>query len=46
MATLCFVLLRSGRVIDGPYDSYFLCLLLALELPTYLRLWLYWRAQR
>lgn len=46
MATLLFVLLRSSRVIDGAYDSYFLCLLVALELPAYWRLALYWRANR
>ena len=46
MGTRLFVILKALRVIDLPGDTYWLCLLLAIELPAYARLWLYWRASR
>ena len=46
MATLIFVCLKAGKIIDTPWDWYWCCLLLALELPQYLRLLVYWRAKR
>ena len=43
MATLIFVCLKAGKVIETPYDWPICCLLLALEGPVYLntlRLWM------
>ena len=46
MGTVLFIILKALRVIDLPGDTYVLCLLLALEVPAYLRLWMYWRASK
>ena len=43
MATLAFVLLVWAGKVNTPYDSYWLCLLLALDTQTLLRLWIYRR---
>ena len=43
MALLVFLGLKASRVIDSPFDWYWVCLLLALEGPGYLntlRLWM------
>lgn len=41
-----FLMLKACRVIDSPYDLYWFCLLLSMEIPAWTRLWLYWRAKR
>ena len=45
MATLMFVCLKAGKVIETPYDWPIFCALLALELPQYIRIALYWRSK-
>ena len=46
MATLLFLCLKASKVYDTPVDWAVFCLLLALEGPQYLRVWLYWKAKR
>ena len=46
MATLGFLLLKVLRVLETPYDLYWVCLLFALEGPQYLRIALWWRHGR
>lgn len=41
MATLIFIWCRAFFDLNSQYDIYFLCLLLALEVPQYLRILLY-----
>lgn len=47
MGSLLYLLMKLSRGYDAfPYDSEVFCLLLAVEVPQYLRLWLYGRARR
>jgi len=43
MSTLLFIWLRAYIGLNSIYDTYFACLLLALEGPAYLRIWFYLR---
>lgn len=43
MGTLLFILRALLQPLNWPYDFPFACLLLALELPGYWRVWLLWR---
>ena len=38
MATLLFLLIKALVDLNFPFDSYFVCLLVALEFPQYLRI--------
>ena len=46
MASFIFICLKASRVVDTSYDWAIFCVLLALELPQYLRLIVYWRSKR
>ena len=46
MASILFLLLKSCRVIDTSHDLYWFSLLMALEIPGYLRILLYWLYNR
>jgi len=38
MAVLLFLCLKAAKVIDAPYDWYWVTLLLSIELPAWCRL--------
>ena len=46
MASLLFVVVKFLKLVDTPYDVYWLLLLLALELPAYLNTYRLWRLRR
>ena len=46
MATLIFVCLKAGKVIETPYDWMWCCLLIAIEGPGYLNAIRLWRLNR
>mgnify|MGYP001615748420 CR=1 FL=1 len=41
MGTVLFIILKALRVIDLPGDTYWLCLLLAIEVPQWYAAWCY-----
>ena len=45
MGALIFLLLHALKQLNGPYDSYYFCVLVALEAPHWMMAWLY-RRQR
>lgn len=46
MGCLLFLLLKYFRVVETNFDLPWLCLLMALEGPGYLRVFLYWKSLR
>ena len=46
MATFLFVLCKLTKTLDSSYDTYWLLLLLALEVPAYLNTIRLWRLRR
>ena len=46
MGSFVFLCLKAAKVYETPWDWFCFCLLLALEIPQYVRLVLYWRAKR
>ena len=46
MATLIFLVLHMLKQLNSQQDSYIFCILLALEGPQYLRIWLWWKTRQ
>lgn len=46
MATFLFLLLHALKELNSAYDSYVICVLLALDSNTILRWWLWHRSGR
>ena len=45
MASFIFLCLKASKVIETNFDWPVFCVLLALELPQYIRIALYWRSK-
>lgn len=46
MATFLFLLLHALKQLNSVNDTYIFCLLVALEFPSYLRLYVWWQTTR
>ena len=46
MASLSFLVLHALKGLSTPYDTYWFCLLVAIEVPQYLRMGLWWISRR
>ena len=44
MGSLLFLWAKAAFQLNTDYDTYWICLLLAVEIPSYLRVFLYWRS--
>ena len=46
MGLLIFLVLKGLKILDTPWDSYWACLLLSIELPQWSLMWCYLRRPR